>query len=50
MRGKAVNARKQAEAQERQDARNKRTDEQQLALINNRPGQSHRERAKLANA
>jgi hypothetical protein len=48
MRGKAVKARKQAEAQERQDARNKRTNEQQLALIETRRGNSAKERARLS--
>jgi len=48
MRGKAVNARKQDEAAQRQAVRDKRTNEQQLALLATRPGQSHRERAKLA--
>lgn len=35
------------EAQERQEARDKRTVEQQLALIALRPGESKRERSRL---
>ncbi len=39
---------RQAEAIERNEARAKRTAEEQLALVNTRPGDSAREKARLA--
>lgn len=39
---------RRAEALERQDDRSKRSATEQLALIDKRPGQSARERARLA--
>jgi hypothetical protein len=47
MRGKAVKIKKQDEAQERQNARDLRTTQEQLALIDARPGNSAKERARL---
>jgi hypothetical protein len=47
MRGKAVKQQRQDDAQKRQNARDSRTNEEQLARLNNRPGNSAKERGKL---
>jgi len=45
--GRAERERRQTAANERQEAREKRSVEEQIALLDSRPGQSLRERERL---
>lgn len=48
MKRRVLDEKKRTEAQERAEARAKRSNAQQVALLDNRPGESRRERARLS--